>query len=503
MIALPAEWPVKFIPAAMKVKHYNGLRLTAIDISGKAQSDCWFIISNARYAVSVDCQWFAQIVDNLDYDLIAVNVDNSLVSYREKALITSAHRLAGFRRLYSDCVLPAELGADWPAHIFIRFSALKKLLTDDSLTLNYAEFVNRCRKASLKAYCFTIAGTVNDLETEPGLLNFLMTELGTIRSYTHIRHPNTEHCKISAGARIFGKVLLGEGVELGDKTIIIGPAILGDNVKAAAATIKESVIAPAVVLPNGCLMRNRIITSQFPKKRAYEHAETAAALYMHLTSAKSSGIDNNFRTWPFFSYPRAVKRTADIAVSLVMLVLFAPAFPIIAVVIKLSSPGPVFFRHRREGLHAGKFSCLKFRTMVEGADQIQQKLRFKNEVDGPQFKVENDPRVTPVGGFLRDTFIDEIPQFVNILLGQMSLVGPRPSPKAENLFCPLWRYARLSVRPGITGLWQICRTRRPNRDFQEWIYYDTNYVRNLSLGLDLLICGRTVKKLFLNFIRKF
>jgi len=141
--------------------------------------------------------------------------------------------------------------------------------------------------------------------------------------------------------------------------------------------------------------------------------------------------------------------------------------------------------------------------MVEGADQIQQKLRFKNQVDGPQFKVENDPRVTPVGGFLRDTFIDEIPQFVNILLGQMSLVGPRPSPKAENLFCPLWRYARLSVRPGITGLWQICRTRRPNRDFQEWIYYDTNYVRNLSLGLDLLICGRTVKKLLLNFVRKF
>ena len=130
-------------------------------------------------------------------------------------------------------------------------------------------------------------------------------------------------------------------------------------------------------------------------------------------------------------------------------------------------------------------------------------LRFKNQVDGPQFKVENDPRITVVGRFLRNTFIDEIPQFINILTGQMSLVGPRPSPKTENSLCPFWRAARLSVRPGITGLWQVCRTRRPGCDFQEWIYYDTKYVKNLSLGLDLWICWQTARKLVRNFFDQF
>jgi lipopolysaccharide/colanic/teichoic acid biosynthesis glycosyltransferase len=187
----------------------------------------------------------------------------------------------------------------------------------------------------------------------------------------------------------------------------------------------------------------------------------------------------------------------------VVLILFAPVFPVIAIAIKLSSPGSLFFKDSRQGLHGKEFSCLKFRTMVVGADKIQEKLRFKSKVDGPQFKMKDDPRITMVGRFLRDTFIDEIPQFINILLGQMSVVGPRPSPKVENSTCPAWRDARLSVRPGITGMWQIRRTRRPGRDFQEWIYYDTQYIRNLSLRLDLLICWQTAKKLIVNFIDHF
>jgi lipopolysaccharide/colanic/teichoic acid biosynthesis glycosyltransferase len=165
--------------------------------------------------------------------------------------------------------------------------------------------------------------------------------------------------------------------------------------------------------------------------------------------------------------------------------LFVPFFPIIAVIIKLNSKGSAFFKHRRQGLYGKEFNCLKFRTMIEGADDIQTKLRSQNQVDGPQFKVEDDPRVTVVGKFLRNTFIDEIPQFINVLFGQMSLVGPRPSPKNENSSCPFWRDARLSVRPGITGLWQISRTRLEGRDFQEWIHYDTKYVKKLSLTLEI------------------
>jgi lipopolysaccharide/colanic/teichoic acid biosynthesis glycosyltransferase len=212
---------------------------------------------------------------------------------------------------------------------------------------------------------------------------------------------------------------------------------------------------------------------------------------------------DNFRTWPKFSYARCFKRAADIVAAVVVLILFAPIMPFIALVITLNSPGTVFFRDKRQGLHGKPFNCLKFRTMLAGADKLQDKLRSINQVDGPQFRIEDDPRTSAVGGFLRDTHIDEIPQFVNVLLGQMSIVGPRPSPEAENILCPSWRDARLSVRPGITGLWQICRTREPTKDFQEWIYYDIEYVRNLSLKIDLWLCWKTVKKLVQNFIGQF
>jgi lipopolysaccharide/colanic/teichoic acid biosynthesis glycosyltransferase len=138
--------------------------------------------------------------------------------------------------------------------------------------------------------------------------------------------------------------------------------------------------------------------------------------------------------------------------------------------------------------------------MIINADDIQEKLGSKNQVDGPQFKIDDDPRVTIIGRFLRDTHIDELPQFINILFGQMSLIGPRPSPAKENSFCSYWRDARLSVRPGITGLWQIYRTRESGQDFQEWIYYDTKYVKNLSLKLDIKIFFQTAIKLMFNFL---
>jgi len=171
--------------------------------------------------------------------------------------------------------------------------------------------------------------------------------------------------------------------------------------------------------------------------------------------------------------------------------------------IKLTSRGPVFFKDERQALHGRAFKCLKLRTMVAGAGKIQERLKVLNEADGPQFKMVDDPRLTAVGRFLRDTYIDEIPQFFNVLLGQMSVVGPRPSPESENTMCPYWRDARLSVRPGITGLWQVCRTRQTMKDFQEWIYYDTEYVRDLSLKMDLWICWRTAKKIAKNFFGKF
>ncbi len=182
----------------------------------------------------------------------------------------------------------------------------------------------------------------------------------------------------------------------------------------------------------------------------------------------------------------AAKRLLDLVGAVLGLILLSPMMLVLALLVKLSSRGPVFFAHRRQGLRGVEFNCLKFRSMSEGADDLQAQLRGQNEVDGPQFKIARDPRITRIGRWLRETNLDEVPQLFNVLTGHMSMVGPRPSPDKENQFCPAWRRARLSVKPGITGLWQVLRRRDdPDSDFQQWIYYDVAYARHRSFWLDL------------------
>jgi len=310
---------------------------------------------------------------------------------------------------------------------------------------------------------------------------------------------------ISDEARLFGKILFGQNVSISQNAIIVGPTIIGNDVKIAqGAVIRASIIGPGVSVPRNHLVQNRVLVGSLRRQKQARRSKTGGAI----TSRNGSFIyenprTNEFRTWPRLSYARCLKRIADIIAATTVLVLFAPILPIIALVIKLTYRGPVFFKDRRQGMHGKGFNCLKFRTMLVGSDKIQEKLRVLNQADGPQFKMADDPRLSTVGRFLSDTYIDEVPQFLNVLLGQMSVVGPRPSPESENTLCPYWRDARLSVRPGITGLWQVCRTRQPMKDFQEWIHYDTKYVRDLTLRMDLWICWQTAKKMVRNFIRQF
>jgi lipopolysaccharide/colanic/teichoic acid biosynthesis glycosyltransferase len=169
-----------------------------------------------------------------------------------------------------------------------------------------------------------------------------------------------------------------------------------------------------------------------------------------------------------------------------------PFYPFVMLAIYINSPGPFFYGAIRQGRGGKNFTCWKFRTMVVNADEIKRKLMAQNEVDGPQFKIKNDPRVFRVGRLLRKMNVDEWPQFWNVLIGQMSVVGPRPSPEKENQICPAWREARLSVRPGITGLWQVSRCPdRGESDFQEWIYYDVKYIKEQSFWLDVKIFIKT------------
>jgi lipopolysaccharide/colanic/teichoic acid biosynthesis glycosyltransferase len=188
---------------------------------------------------------------------------------------------------------------------------------------------------------------------------------------------------------------------------------------------------------------------------------------------------------------RASKRTFDIVFAFFAILFTLPLYPIVMLAIWIEDGRPFFFTHRRETIGGREFPCLKFRSMRKDAEELKAELRAHNQADGPQFYIENDPRLTRIGALLRRYNLDELPQFFNVLLAHMSVVGPRPSPHAENQFCPPWREARLSVRPGVTGLWQIKRTRRTGSDFQEWIKYDIEYVEKRSFWMDLAIILKT------------
>jgi len=185
------------------------------------------------------------------------------------------------------------------------------------------------------------------------------------------------------------------------------------------------------------------------------------------------------------------KRLFDVAVASVGLLALSPLMVATAIAVLLDDGWPIFFGHERQSRGGRFFRCLKFRTMRHNAERMAMNYADQNICDGPQVFIADDPRVTRLGRVLRRCHLDELPQLINVVLGEMSLVGPRPSPERENRMCPAWRDARLSVRPGITGLWQVSRTRQPGLDFQEWIKFDMKYVSKRCWRLDLWILWRT------------
>jgi len=187
----------------------------------------------------------------------------------------------------------------------------------------------------------------------------------------------------------------------------------------------------------------------------------------------------------------ALKRALDFVVSSILLVVLAPAFCAIAIVIKIQSPGPVFFLQERVGQNQRRFKMFKFRSMVANAEELRKDLENKNEADGPVFKIRQDPRITPFGRFIRKYSIDELPQLINVWRGEMSLVGPRP-PIASEVEQYAWEQRRrLSVKPGMTGLWQV--SGRSDIGFRQWVEMDLAYIDSWSFWLDIVILFRTFR----------
>ena len=200
-------------------------------------------------------------------------------------------------------------------------------------------------------------------------------------------------------------------------------------------------------------------------------------------AVKTQLAEEQFLTFiniPHNSFALAIKKVMDISISLLLIIFLSPFLILIGVLTKVTSPGPIIFKQARVGLRGRHFNLYKFRTMVADAEKIRKDLGDKNEMDGPVFKIKDDPRVTKIGKFLRKTGLDELPQLFNVLKGEMSLIGPRPPLQSETLQYKRWQLRRLSVKPGLSCFWQI----KPDRNsikFEQWMEMDLAYIDNWSL----------------------
>jgi lipopolysaccharide/colanic/teichoic acid biosynthesis glycosyltransferase len=320
-----------------------------------------------------------------------------------------------------------------------------------------------------------------DLATEAGLITATEGVLQSLAGSALARPPSVS---VDPGACIRGTVWFGRGVVVESGATIIGPSVLGDHARVGSeAVLAHCVVTAGTQVPPGMTASQSVLTpgSETPRGTRDEPPGDEASVVA--APARDNGPELDPLGW---------KRPVELVLSFVALVLLSPLLALIALLIKLDSRGPVLFGDEREGYRGRPFRCWKLRTMFEGAEAAQRALAAANQLDGPQFKIVHDPRITRVGRFLRGYNLDELPQLLNVLAGEMSLVGPRPSPFRENQLCIPWREARLSVPPGITGLWQICRRDRSTGDFHQWIHYDLLYVNHASPRLDLMILLATV-----------
>jgi lipopolysaccharide/colanic/teichoic acid biosynthesis glycosyltransferase/dTDP-glucose pyrophosphorylase len=309
---------------------------------------------------------------------------------------------------------------------------------------------------------------------------------------------------VSDRARIVGPVRIGRGCTIEPGATIIGPALVCDGTHVGrGACVRESYIWEAVRLGARSSVTSSIIAQDcnIAAGDSFSDAILLGGDTLGRLPAINDGTPRPHRPIVLTASGRQlwrsgatsyeiVKRALDIIVSGTILLLLSPLLLLLAAAIKLDSRGPVFFRQRRCGRGKREFQMIKFRTMVADAEELKEALRAHNEVEGPMFKIARDPRVTRVGRFLRQTSLDELPQLLNVLSGSMTLVGPRPLAIEEMAWSPKWRDLRLTVRPGITGAWQVSARNDPG--FRPWLLHDIGYVKTRSFRRDLEILLKTV-----------
>lgn len=321
-----------------------------------------------------------------------------------------------------------------------------------------------------------------------------------------------DQAEISAAAKVFAPVVLGPGSHIGDEAIILGPTAIGSHCEIESeVVINECVILNNARISRGAYLRHCVISDgavissltslhEMAVMRTLSSPQEQIVSSLREHARRHSGKVGGPLEWQTRSglAYRKVKRCLDVLLAILAIIITAPIMLVIALAIMLDSPGDIIFRQERCGRGGRNFTMYKFRTMVENSEDLKRELRDLNEVDGPMFKIIRDPRVTRLGKILRETTLDELPQLFNVLKGDMSLVGPRPLSQDEMRYNPKWRDARLSVCPGMTGLWQV--EAHTKVYFNEWIINDLEYVKHCSLGLDMKILFKTLTQAVGNLV---
>lgn len=299
---------------------------------------------------------------------------------------------------------------------------------------------------------------------------------------------------IDQGAVVIGPSCMGPHSSVGKNAIVNSSILLSGSKVGAGVHLTNCVLGEGAVIEGAASLRNVVILGD-----TFQGIKTGP-----LSEPKDSAcIDHGHVNVPFVTRMtptgRLVKRIFDTFFSACCLFVLSPIMAVVAILIKIDSPGEIIFRQRRCSEGGKKFTMYKFRSMVSNAEEVKREIQFLNEVDGPMFKLSEDPRTTRLGRMLRNTNLDELPQLWNILIGDMALVGPRPLSWDEMRFNPRWRDIRLSVPQGLIGLWQV--KSHAKTSFADWLYYDEQYVNSWSLGLDLRIVVMAIADIAVGFFR--
>jgi hypothetical protein len=372
---LPGRWQTDLGTVPRHAIFYDDRLAFELPQQHKRGRDSWCLLANGRFSAHVNPQLLGRFLETTEADVVAVTAAPDLLAGRERLRLTPDHEIAGYRRLYADALSPAPMPREWPPYVCIRREAAHTALTSGLLS-GFGVWVNTCRTAGLRLQSLAVAGLAYGLESAEGILAVSGVALshfpgpGTARQRREGRWGSAsgEEDGVLLRAHLAGPVLLGRQVTI-EAGAVVGPTILCDGSTVGRDAVVDSSIvgAGASVEPNESL-RGRLVTVSSGGCTTARNVAGAGCLPQEHICLRENSV---FHIWPRFSYARCFKRMADIVASIFGLILSAPVIPVIALAVKLNAPGPVFFGDKRQGLHGRPFRCVKFRTMVQGADQIQ------------------------------------------------------------------------------------------------------------------------------------